>query len=386
MNILVICHFGLYQNFGSSFVHAQAAAYATLGHRVRVIVPIAVGKRDWDGNRFSGPIRCREQDGVEVYSMRYLSLSAHGKSGFNLAHALRALSGKADKLLEGFAPNVIHAHTLGFDSEIGAFFKERLGVPLVMTSHGSDASIPIEQGRRAEVRRCCDKADAVVAVSSVLAGKIRACGTKTPVFPIINGFRIYNLPEGETTRTLSLSQVGTLNRQKRPHITLQAFAQLLETHPGMTLTFIGQGSERNSLESMGQKMGISGSIRFLGQIPNHGVLAELAKARFFILPSVREGFGIVYLEAMASGCIIVGTEGEGIADVIISGENGFLVPPDDPDAIVQAVEWCLEHPDEASAIAKRGRRDAMELTWEKNAKQYLNMFEELLQDGTMDSK
>lgn len=386
MNILVICHYGMYADFSRSFVHAQTAALAALGHRVRAVIPIAVGKRDWDGKRFSGPICCRNQDGVEIYAVRHLSLSKYGKGGFNKACALRVLSGNVDKVLEGFAPDVIRSHTLGFDSEIGALFKERLGVPLVMTSHGSDASIPIEQGRGAELRRYCDKADAVVAVSSVLAGKIRACGTKTPVFPIMNGFRIYNLPKGETTRTLSLAQVGTLNHQKRPHTTLQAFAQLLETHPKMTLTFIGQGPERNSLEKMSRELGVSGSVRFLGQLSNSGVLAELAKAQFFVLPSVREGFGTVYLEAMASGCITIGTEGEGVTDLIVSGENGFLIPPDDPNAIVQVIEWCLEHPDGASAIAERGRKGAMDLTWEKNAKQYLKLFEELLHDGKMGSK
>ena len=79
---------------------------------------------------------------------------------------------------------------------------------------------------------------------------------------------------------------------------------------------------------------------------------------------------------MASGCVTIGTEGEGIAVLIISGENGFLVPPDDPDAIVQTIEWCLGHPDKASAIAERGRRDALNLTWEKNAKQYTALFQE----------
>ena len=96
------------------------------------------------------------------------------------------------------------------------------------------------------------------------------------------------------------------------------------------------------------------------------------------MPSIPEGFGIAYLEAMASGCITIGTEGEGIADLIVSGKNGFLVPPDDPDSIVRVIEWCLEHPEEADIIAERGRKDALGLTWEYNAKQYINLFQELL--------
>ena len=378
MNILVVCDYGLYLSFSDSFVHAQTVAYVALGHRVRVIVHTAVGKRDWDGNRFSGSIQCRNQDGVEIYFMRHLSLSNYGRRhGINRACAIQVLLRHADKLLEGFVPDIIHAHMLGTDSEIGAWLKVHLGVPLVVTSHGSDTSVPIEQGRGAQLRSYCDKADTIVAVSSVLAGKIQSCGTTVSVSSILNGFHIHNLPEGETTRVLSLAQVGNLTRQKRPQITLRAFARLLEAHPEAVLTFIGQGPERDSLEKMSRELGISGSVRFLGQIPNADVLAELAKARFFVLPSVREGFGIVYLEAMASGCITIGTEGEGIADLIVSGENGFLVPPENPNAIVRTVEWCLEHLDEAFDIAERGQKDALELTWEKNAAEYIQLFESL---------
>ena len=382
MNILAVAH---YQNDGSPtaiFVHDQVLAYRRLGHSVRVIVPIVFGKRDMNGRRQGTGVRREDIDGIPHYFIRHLSLSKYGKRRFNTAAALYALRAGLGVILDGFVPDVIHAHTLGFDSEIGAWLKERVSVPLVVTSHGSDASIPIEQGRGAQLRHYCDKADTIVAVSSVLARKIRSCGTAVSVFSIINGFRIRNLPEGEMSRTVTLAQVGTLDRQKRPHITLHAFARLLETHPGMVLTFIGQGPEQSSLETMSRELGISKSVRFLGQLSNDEVLTELAKTQFFVLPSVREGFGIVYLEAMASGCVTVGTEGEGITDVIVSGENGFLVPPDDSEAIVRVIEWCLDHPDEAAAIAERGRKAAMGLTWEKNAAEYIELFEGMRKDGT----
>ena len=119
---------------------------------------------------------------------------------------------------------------------------------------------------------------------------------------------------------------------------------------------------------------------FLGQIPNEDVLAEMAKARFYVMPSVREGFGIVYLEAMASGCITIGTQGEGIADLIESGVNGFLVPPDDPETIVRVIERCLADPALRETVACRGRDDARSLTWVHNARQYVALFESLVSE------
>lgn len=378
MNILVVCHYGMYRDLSSSFVHAQAKAYAALGHRVRVVVPIAIGKENWGGKRMSSPLQKREIDGVELFLLRYLSLSKYGEKRFNTASALRAVRSHLNALLDGFAPDVIHAHTLGFDSEIGAWLKGRLHVPLVVTTHGSDTSIPIERGRGAELKPLCDRADMIVAVSSVLAGKVRACGTGTPISVILNGFDQRALPEVGGERGHTLIQVGSLQEQKRVHVTVRAFAQVRERYPNAYLTLAGSGPDRAKLEALCRELGISGAVRFLGTIPNREVLAEMSKARFFILPSVREGFGIVYLEAMACGCVTIGTEGEGIADLIASGKNGFLVPPDDPEAIAGTIEWCLEHPEETSAIAERGREDAMSLTWEKNAGRYINLFKELI--------
>lgn len=382
MNILVVCHYGLYRDLSYSFVPSQVKAYAALGHRVRVVVPIAVGKRDWDGARFSGPLLRREEDGVELCPLRHLSLSNYGSGGFNVSRALRSLEKNMDRVLDGFAPDVIHANALGYDSSLGARLKKRLGVPLVVTTHGSDTSVPVEQGRGGELKPFCDQADAIVAVSSALAGKLRSCGSKTPVSVILNGFNLRALPERLEKRGVTIVQAGSLLEQKRFHVTIRSFARIRDAHPEATLILIGEGPKRRELESLCRELGLGNSVRFTGRVPNPDVLREMGKARFFVMPSVREGFGIVYLEAMACGCVTVGTEGEGVADLIVSGENGFLVPPDDPEAIVRAVEWCLAHPEEADAVAERGRRDALELTWEKNAAQYIRLFTALREGET----
>ena len=106
----------------------------------------------------------------------------------------------------------------------------------------------------------------------------------------------------------------------------------------------------------------------------------MAKATYFVMPSKPEGFGIVYLEAMANRCVTVGTQGEGIADLIESGRNGFLVPADDVQAVVSAVESCMADPQMAERVAQAGYDSAIGLTWENNAAQYVALFEKLLKD------
>ncbi len=375
MNILVVCHDGLYRDLSASFVHGQTRAYVKLGHRVRVIIPVAVGKPGPDGKRFGPAVLRREADGVELYYVRYATLSQYGARWFNHTSACVALRCALSAILRDFTPQVIHAHTLGFDTQVGAWLKNRLGVPLMVTTHGSDASIPFEKGDLAFLRNSCDLADTVVAVSSALAQKVRACGTATPVRVIMNGFRLDHVPESREKVPVSLIQVGNLQEQKRVHITIEAFSRLCWGYPEATLTIVGSGPQREDLEALCRDLGIADRVTFTGRLPNAQVLEKMAAAQFFVMPSVREGFGIVYAEAMACGCVAIGTQGEGIADLIVSGENGYLVPPDDPEAIVCAIQTCLEDPKKTEIVAEAGRKAALQLTWEKNAQAYCELME-----------
>lgn len=384
MNILVLCHYGMYQRLDSSFVHQQAKAYAELGHRVKAIVPIAIGKEDWFGHRWSAS--AFGADGVEIVPVRHLSLSNYGKKAFNTRSAILALKCSLKSILKEFQPDVIHAHTLGFDSEVGAWLKNQLNCPLVVTSHGSDTSDPYARGEKAHLKRLCDQADAVVGVSSKLVEKLKDCKANSSLRSILNGFSLQNLPSKTEKEPFSVIQVSNLIPQKKADITIRAFAGMKERYPQAMLTLIGAGPERESLETLCKDLNVADSVRFLGQQPNAEVLSEMAKTQFFVMPSHPEGFGVVYLEAMANGCITIGTEREGIADLIRSGENGFLASPDDPQAIVDIIIWNLEHPEEAAAIAERGREDALQLTWETNAERYISLFKELLRDGIAHTK
>ena len=380
MKILIVCHVGMYQDLSSSFVHAQAEAYAAQGHTVRAVILNPAGKADRFGHRLFPTVTVGNADGVEMVNMRFISLSNLGEKGGNAFFAKQSAWMHFSKIFSEFQPDVIHAHTLGSASALGVWLKKRLHCPLVVTTHGSDTAVRIEQGRAAELKPLCDGADCVVAVSSALAAKLKTCGTKTPVEVILNGFRIRSLPAvSEERARCAVVQVGHLIKQKHFDVTLRAFARLKKEYPAAQFTVVGQGSERVALEALADELGVSKSVHFLGQLPNEAVLAEMSKAQFFCMPSVREGFGIVYLEAMASGCVAIGTEGEGIADLIESGKNGFLVPPEDSEAIWQVMQRCLQHPAEAEAIAARGRKDALSLTWEKNAATYERLFMTLLE-------
>ena len=104
----------------------------------------------------------------------------------------------------------------------------------------------------------------------------------------------------------------------------------------------------------------------------------MEKASYFVMASKPEGFGIVYLEAMAAGCIVIGAEEQGIADIIRHGENGFLVPVDDPGRIAEVIDSCMGSPEATAQIASNGQTLARQMTWSVNAEKYLDLFQSLL--------
>lgn len=380
MNILVVCDYGLYHEFSSSFVHAQAAAYAALGHRVRVLIPVPYGKADRQGRRFSRVLTVSRADGVELYDVRFVSLSNFGeRHGWNTAAVKRTVEMCWERMLGGGQPDVIHAHTLGLDSELGAWLKEKLHCPLVVTTHGSDTFVPYTKGEYEKLKRYADRADMLICVSTLLKKRLLECHVTAPMKIILNGFHMRGSHADTAKEEYSIVQAGYLVERKKADITIRAYAELKQKYPAAKLTIVGSGDQLSRYQALCGELGVTDSVHFRGFLPNNETLAEMSKAQFFCMPSVREGFGIVYLEAMASGCITIGTQGEGIADLIETGKNGFLVPPENPRAIEDVIDWCLSHPAEADAIAQRGRADALALTWERNAMQYTQLFQRLIE-------
>ena len=376
MNILAVCHYGLYRDLSYSFVHNQLREYVKAGHRVRVLIPNGFGKIDRNGKRFSFRPEIRVVDGVELCDLRYLTLSSYGEKNFNAKSAICSIR-LWKKLLLAFQPDVIHAHTVGFDSRIGAWLKKLFSRPMVATVHGSDVAVPIAQGKGEQLCRDCEEADFIGADSSRLAEMVRNCGAKTPLRVISNGFVLHKCEENIPRDPMKMIQVGHLIPSKRVDVSIRAFAILKKKYPQMTFTIIGKGVERDNLEALCRELKVEDAVTFTGEIENRRVFEALCGATYFSMVSKPEGFGIVYLEAMAAGCITIGTQGQGIIDVIRDGENGFLLPADDPQAIADVIEDCIEHPKKAEVIAKQGQADALNLTWETNAKKYLQFFEEI---------
>ena len=153
--------------------------------------------------------------------------------------------------------------------------------------------------------------------------------------------------------------IGTVGRavvEKGQGILVRAMVRLVKLFPGIKCIFIGEGPLKNDLEQMAVSLGVRENCIF------PGVFDEIERVYplmdLFVLPSIREPFGLVVLEAMATGTPVVATAAGGPADFLRSGANGMLVPPKNSDALAEAIADLLSDPAKRKRIAAAGYRTA----------------------------
>jgi len=145
--------------------------------------------------------------------------------------------------------------------------------------------------------------------------------------------------------------VAHLYPRKRVDTLLRAFARL---KMDVELRIVGIGPEKQRLENLAVDLGTHGRVRFLGQVPFNELVAEYRNATVFALPTSQEGFGIVFLEAMASSLPIIAGEGGAVPEVVEAGVSGLLVEPDDDAGLSDALTRVLTDRDLRVSLSQAG--------------------------------
>lgn len=160
--------------------------------------------------------------------------------------------------------------------------------------------------------------------------------------------------------------------RKRVIDLIEAFAIVVRRRPQARLVIIGDGPEHGALVQRRDALALEGVVRLLGALPDDGeVRAWYGRSSVFCLPSEQEGFGIVFLEAMASGLPVVSTTAAAIPEVVPDGRAGLLVPPRDPAALAEALLRLLEDDALRSRLRDCGRLHARGYSWERVADRFL---------------
>ena len=166
--------------------------------------------------------------------------------------------------------------------------------------------------------------------------------------------------------------VGSLYELKNVDITLRALNKSM-VDKDYIFDIVGSGAENGKLHHLVEELGMRENVVFHGQKKREEAQEILRNADCFIMVSTREAFGLVYVEAMAKGCIVVATKGQGIDGIITHSENGFLCKARDVDGLAEIISHivCLNQT-ELQQISKRAVATATELTDRKVAKHYID--------------
>lgn len=216
-------------------------------------------------------------------------------------------------------------------------------------------------------RRAILRADFVVGVSRFTLeqcfarnGRIVGVVARIPPYSPLEGIAPetgFRLPG--TFRILAVSRMDPAERYKGFDTLLEAVAGL-EGEPTPALHLVGEGADRARLEAEARRLWLENRVHFWGALPPSALAAAYAQAHAFALPSSREGFGIVFLEAMLHGLPCVGADAGALPELIADGETGWLVPAGNPSALRAALDRLRRDPEAAREMGRRGREVARE--------------------------
>ena len=312
-------------------------------------------------------------EGIEAHL-----IPCSGQIDRTAAASLRELVGRTNA-------DVVHAH--GFKADIYAYFALKgSGVPLVSTCHNwiDDTRIVSLYGKvdRFILRRY----SAVIAVSDAVKDKLLQAGVKQEKIRIINN-GINLRPFRNASPSLRESAggkdvpvvgfVGRLSSEKGCDIFLYAASRVVADVPEAKFVVVGDGPERDRLESLIDELGIRQSVVLAGR--RDEMSSVYASFDVMVLSSHREGLPIAMLEGMASGVPLVATAVGDVPRVIQEGESGFLVPAGDVDLLAMRVVGLLQKPSEARRLGDAARRRVEhEFSAERMAADYLDVYRQIL--------
>lgn len=171
--------------------------------------------------------------------------------------------------------------------------------------------------------------------------------------------------------------VGDLIERKYPEKVLEA---LLKVFPqgGFHLEYVGAGHLAKDIRNLAEMNRVEGRVDLPGKLPRETLIDHYDGADCMIMISEAEAYGLVYLEAMARGCITIASRGEGFDGIIVDGENGFLCEAGNADELAAIIVRINDlTPEERLRISENARRTAAGLTDKKAAKLYLDAVQTL---------
>lgn len=320
-----------------------------------------------------------EIDGVRVRRIPLLKYKPHGKfTPDRINIAIRRTIEYCSYL--NFRPDVVISHWANPQLEIMSRLKDIYHVPTCYVAHlrGHDLLGIYSQDK---ARALISKIDLIGFRSDYIKREFEvAFDYRGLSFLCYSGIPSRYLSPLEPRKFGLISRfifVGTLIERKYPAQIVQAVHKAFGSDH-FTIDYIGRGAESKKILACARKLKIEERVHLLGFMNREQVVAHLRSSDVFVMISRRETFGLVYLEAMAAGCITIASRNEGFDGIIRDGVNGFLCQAGNQTELAEIIAKIRMMPPEVlQRISMSAIETAHELTEEKAARKYLEALESI---------
>ena len=276
--------------------------------------------------------------------------------------------------------DLIHIHLWNPGAGRYAFFAaNQKGVPIITTEHDP---FELEGMKRGIKNRCLKRTSHHIVIShenyklmeeyyDVPEERLHLVHNGIELEPFSHHDQKAELPI--QTGDIVISCVAELHERKGHRYLIEAFEKLQIHFPQLRLILVGRGSLEDQLKEQCRD---NNHIHFLGW--RNDIPDILNASDIFVLPSLKEAFGLVILEAMASGVVAVSTNNGGVVDIIENGKTGYLVPPANSEKLAETLEVILRNPDQKRDIEKAAlERVRGNFTAEKMTERTIEVYEKI---------
>ncbi|HUW94319.1 MAG TPA: glycosyltransferase family 4 protein [Anaerolineae bacterium] len=289
-------------------------------------------------------------DGLRVYRVPVVGRSDQATASLvSMVSFLPSGVARGLRTLRKKRYDILNTHFAIPSGPTGVALSRIFRTPQVLTIIGGDIYDPTKRLSpsnsvllRAVVRRVLNSSAQIIAISQDIKNRAQRdlhCQTEIevihygltpPQFEKRNRQEL-GMPEDEVV----LISIGRLIKRKALGDVLLALSRLEERR--FRLLIIGEGPEEENLRDLAKRLGISSQVEFLGAIWGERKFQYLAAADMFVLPSIHEGFGLVFLEAMHCGLPVIASSSGGQTDFLEDGKTGFLIPVGDVQVLAGAI-------------------------------------------------
>ena len=378
MRIGVSC----YPTYGGSGIVASelACAMAARGHEVHVISYARPHRLTW-------PVSGQPAEAEGSVFFHKVDVSAYPL--FEYPPYSLALATKMLEVARRHRLELMHVH-YAVPNAVSAVLARQMMAPeplaVVTTLHGTDVTLVGRDPSYLETTRFgVLQSDAVTAVSRSLRETTLEQLHVDCEIDVVSNFveaEQFRHHEGPGARRWArqdepvLVHVSNFRPVKRPLQVLKVFEGVRARTP-CKLLLVGDGPEHPRVEERARDLGLGADVVLLGELP--AVEEALCNATVFLLPSASESFGLAALEAMAAGVPVVGSSVGGLPEVVLDGECGALLPPDDLDGMVEATLRYIRDPALRAKHGERGRERAVtDFSVDASVEAYLAVYERAL--------